>query len=46
MHLGGVGGSSRAYLIGLVALIAAAGVADDPDLPDFNAVPNCCASRP
>jgi hypothetical protein len=46
MHLGGVGGSSRAYLIGLVALIAAAGVADDPDLPDFNAVPKLLSLTP
>ena len=30
-HLGGVGGSSGAHLIGLVAMLAAPGVADDPD---------------
>jgi hypothetical protein len=30
-HLGGVGGSSGAHLIGLVAMLAAGGVADDPD---------------
>jgi acetyl esterase/lipase len=31
LHLGGVGGSSGAHLIGLVAMLAAPGVADDPD---------------
>ena len=30
-HLGGVGGSSGAHLVGLIAMLAAAGVADDPD---------------
>ncbi len=30
-HLGGVGGSSGAHLIGLVAMLAGLGVADDPD---------------